>query len=479
LRYSRRWLAIGTLATGADNLLLRTVMSAPPNSRGATIASKAQLVEYLAEGCKPESAWLIGTEHEKFVFHLADHRPVAYEGKQSIRALLLGMTRFGWEPVFEEDRPLALIKDKCAITLEPGGQFELSGAPLQTIHQTCDEVHTHLAQVREVARDLDIGMIGLGFEPKWPLKDMPHMPKGRSDIMRRYMPKVGKLGLDMMHRTCTVQVNLDFESESDMVRKFRASLALQPVATALFAASPFTEGKPNGFLSYRSHIWTDTDPDRSGMLDFVFEDGFGFERYVDYLLDVPMYFVYRDGKYIDTAGQSFRDFMAGRLPALPGEIPHMGDWSDHVTTAFPEVRLKQYLEMRGADGGPWRRLCALPALWVGLLYDRLSLDAALSLTKDWTVAEIRALRDQVPRLGLKTPFRNRTLRDVALEMLPIARQGLHRRARHNNVGDDEGHFLDPLFTIAASGRTPAEELLAAYHEKWHGEIDPIYTEYAY
>jgi glutamate--cysteine ligase len=293
------------------------------------------------------------------------------------------------------------------------------------------------------------------------------------------MPKVGTLGLDMMHRTCTVQVNLDFESETDMVRKFRTSLALQPVATALFAASPFTEGKPNGYLSYRSQVWTDTDNDRSGMLDFVFEPGFGFERYVDYLLDVPMYFAYRDGGYVDAAGQSFKDFMQGKLPALPGEMPHMGDWSDHITTAFPEVRLKRYLEMRGADGGPWRRLCALPALWVGLLYDRQALDAAEALVRDWSVAEIRALRDQVPKLGLKTPFRSATLREVALDVLAIARQGLHRRARLNNSSDNEGYFLDTLFTIAGSGQTPAEELLSDYHEKWHDQIDPIYTEYAY
>ena len=454
-------------------------MSAPPNSRGASITGKAQLIEYLAQGSKPESAWRIGTEHEKFVFHLADHRPASYDEPNGIRALILGMTRFGWEPVYEGDKPLALIKDLCSITLEPGGQFELSGAPLETIHQTCAELQLHLTQVREVAGELGLGMIGLGFAPKGRLEDIPRMPKGRSEIMRRYMPKVGTMGLDMMHRTCTVQVNLDFESERDMVRKFRTSLALQPMATALFAASPFKEGKPNGYLSYRSHVWTDTDNDRSGMLDFVFEEGFGFERYVDYMLDVPMYFVYRDGGYIDAAGQSFKDFIAGKLPALPGEIPHMGDWSDHITTAFPEVRLKRYLEMRGADGGPWRRLCALPALWVGLLYDRSALDAAEALVRDWTIPEIRAMRDQVPKLGLKTPFRSGTLRDVALEALAIARQGLHRRARLNSSADDEGYFLDTLFTIAGSGQTPAEELLADYHEKWHEQIDPIYTEYAY
>ena len=375
-------------------------MSAPPNSRGASITGKAQLIEYLAQGCKPESAWRIGTEHEKFVFHLADHRPVGYDEKEGIRALILGMTRFGWEPVYEGEKPLALIKDLCSITLEPGGQFELSGAPLETIHQTCAELHTHLAQVREVAGELGLGMIGLGFDPKWRLEDIPRMPKGRSEIMRRYMPKVGTMGLDMMHRTCTVQVNLDFESERDMVRKFRTSLALQPMATALFAASPFTEGRPNGFLSYRSHVWTDTDNDRSGMLDFVFEEGFGFERYVDYMLDVPMYFVYRDGGYIDAAGQSFKDFIADEAAGAYRARSRI--WAIGRTTSprlFPEVRLKRYLEMRGADGGPWRRLCALPALWVGLLYDRTALDAAEALVRDWTIAEIRALRDQVPREG--------------------------------------------------------------------------------
>ena len=454
-------------------------MSAPPSTRGATIASKSQLVEYIAEGSKPEAAWRIGTEHEKFVFRLADHAPVGYDGPQGIRALLEGMQRFGWEAVYENDQPVALLQGLCSITLEPGGQFELSGAPLETIHETCAEVNGHLRQVREVAGELGIGMIGLGFEPKWTRAEMQLMPKARSDIMRRYMPKVGTLGLDMMHRTCTVQVNLDFSSEADMVKKFRTSLALQPVATALFANSPFSEGKPNGFLSYRSHVWTDTDNDRSGMLPFVFEDGFGFERYVDYLLDVPMYFVYRDGRYIDAAGQSFRDFIAGRLPALPGELPHMGDWSDHLTTAFPEVRLKKFLEMRGADGGPWRRLCALPALWVGLLYDAQALDEASQLVKDWTVEEITQLRAAVPRQGLHVPFRGETLREVALDMLAIARQGLHRRARRNNVGDTEGFFLDTLFQIAGTGRTQAEELLSDYETKWNRSVDPIFTDYAY
>ena len=455
-------------------------MSAPPKSPGVPIIDKRQLVEYHEAGNKPPEAWRIGTEHEKFVFRRSDLRRVPYEGPDGIGALLQGMMRFGWKPVVEAGNVIALENDaRCSITLEPGGQFELSGAPLETIHQTCDEVHEHLRQVKEVCDELGLGMIGLGFDPQSRREDVGWMPKGRYRIMGAYMPKKGSLGLDMMLRTCTVQTNLDYRSEADMVKKFRVSLALQPVGVALFANSPFTEGKPNGFQSYRSHIWTDTDPDRCGTLPFVFEDGFGFERYVDYMLDVPMYFVYRHGAYIDASGQSFRDFMAGRLPALPGEVPSIGDWIDHSTTAFPEVRLKTFLEMRGADGGPWRRLCALPALWVGLLYDDAALDAAHDLVADWTEAEREAMRAEVPRLGLDARIRSRTLRDVALEVLDFAREGLHRRARRDRAGEDETHFLDTLFSIAGSGRTPASELLEDYTARWRGDLSQIYTEYAY
>jgi glutamate--cysteine ligase len=305
------------------------------------------------------------------------------------------------------------------------------------------------------------------------------MPKGRYKIMRDYMPKKGTMGLDMMLATCTVQVNLDFDSERTMARMFRIALALQPVATALFANSPFKDGKPSGYLSYRSHVWSDTDPDRCGMLDFVFEEGFGFERYVDYMLDVPMYFVYRDGRYIDVAGQSFRDFMAGRLPGLPGETPLMADWVDHLTTVFPEVRLKRFLEMRGADGGPWNRLCALPAFWVGLLYDPIARDAAWDLVKDWTSEERQSLRDHVPRLGLKATFRRGTVRDLALGALAISQEGLRRRAREDGVGLDETKFINPLFRIAESNFTAAEELLAAYSKRWNGDIDRLFREFAY
>jgi glutamate--cysteine ligase len=454
-------------------------MSGPPKESAETLSTKAQLVEYLAAGCKPAGAWRIGTEHEKFAFNLSNLRPLAYDGACSIRAMLEGLTRFGWQGVFEGDNIIALAKDGASITLEPGGQFELSGDALLTLHETCREVHQHLAQVKEVAGEIGAGFLGIGFNPKWSREDTSWMPKGRYGIMRAYMPTRGDLGLDMMLRTCTIQVNLDFASEADMAKKFRTSLALQPLATALFANSPFTEGKPNGFLSYRSHIWTDTDPDRCGTLPFVFEDGFGFERYVDYLLDVPMYFIYRDGRYVDAAGQSFRDFMAGKLPAAPGELPTMGDWTDHMTTVFPEVRLKRYLEMRGTDGGPWRRICALPALWTGLLYDSAALDAAWDLCKDFTADEHDYLRREVPKQALGTEFRGRPLLNLAREMVAISRAGLAARNCQDDTGTNEAFHLDTLDRILERGTTPAEEKLKLYHDRWSGSVDPIYAEYAY
>jgi glutamate--cysteine ligase len=455
-------------------------MSAPPSGEGAPIESKAQLVHYFEQGCKPKTQWRIGTEHEKIGFTRDDLRPLPYQGPRGIRALLDGLAdQFGWTRVEENGNPIALVKDHCSITLEPGGQFELSGAPLETLHQTCCEVHTHLDEVKHVADPLNVGMLGIGFQPLWRREDIPWMPKGRYRIMGAYMPKVGSLGLDMMLRTCTVQVNLDFGSEADMVRKFRVSLALQPVATALFANSPFTEGRPNGFLSYRSHIWTDTDSDRSGMLPFVFEQGMGFERYVDYLLDVPMYFVYREGRYIDAAGQSFRDFMAGRLPALPKELPSISDWQDHLTTAFPEVRLKRYLEMRGADSGAWRTICGLPALWVGLLYDEQALGEVEELVRDWTLGEMAALRRDVPRLGLRTPFRRGSVLDLARRIVGFARAGLARRTRINWDGRDETAYLRRLEEIAERGVSPAEEKLEAYRERWAGRVEPVFADHSF
>ena len=442
------------------------------------------LVGFLASGARPESEWKIGTEHEKFGFRTDDLRPPAFDGERGIEALLKGLVQFGWEAVEESlpggpARVIALTRDQASVSLEPAGQLELSGAPLATLHDTCYEAAVHLKEVRAVAEPAGLGFLGMGFQPKWRRDEMPWMPKGRYKIMREYMPKVGSLGLDMMTRTSTVQVNLDVSSEPDMVKKFRVSLALQPIATALFADSPFTQGKPNGYLSYRSHIWTDTDRDRTGLLDFVFEDGFGYERYTDYLLDVPMYFVYRDGRYIDASGQSFRDYLDGRLPAYPGQRPTMKDWADHMTTAFPEVRLKKYLEMRGADSGPWNRICALSAFWVGLLYDQTALDAAWDLVKDFSLAERHALRDGVPKHAFKLPFRSGTVLDLSRRALEISAHGLARRNRLNKNGADESIYLAPLMEFVEAGITPAERKLELFHGAWGGSVDPVFTEYAY
>jgi len=441
------------------------------------IHSKRELVERLEGGAKPASQWRIGTEHEKFGFIEKTLKPLPYDGPASIRKLLEGMSKqFGWTPILEGENIIGGKKGLASLSLEPGGQFELSGAPLETIHETCREISDHLGETRAVAEAMGVEFLALGFSPIWSLEETPMMPKGRYGIMKAYMEKVGRLGRQMMFRSCTVQTNLDFASEADMVKKMRVSLALQPIVTALFANSPFAEGRPNGFLSYRSHVWTDTDPDRSGMLPFVFDEGYGFERYVDYALDVPMYFARRDGKYIDCSGLSFRDFMAGKLPALPGELPAMDDFDDHLSTIFPEVRLKTFLEMRGADAGPQARLCALSALWTGILYDSTSLDGAWELVKSWTAAERQALRSAVPVLGLKTPIRNTTAQKVAREMVALARAGLTRRAKLNGAGDNETIFLSDLETIADTGVNPAEQLLSLYHGAWKGDLKRAFVD---
>ncbi|MCJ2184575.1 glutamate--cysteine ligase [Novosphingobium sp. 1949] len=434
-----------------------------------------QLAAPMAAGEKPREAWRIGTEHEKFVYDTNDHHAPAYAEPGGIRDLLMALTEFGWEPIVEGGNVIAMKGADGTVSLEPAGQLELSGAPLENLHQTCAETGRHLAQVKTIGDRIGKGYLGLGMWPDKARADLPLMPKGRYDIMTRHMPRVGSMGLDMMLRTCTIQVNLDYSSEADMVRKFRTSLALQPLATALFANSPFTEGKPNGMLSYRSHIWSDTDPARTGMLPFVFEEGFGYQRYVDYMLDVPMYFVFREGRYIDAAGLSFRDFLKGELSVLPGEKPRLSDWNDHLSTAFPEVRLKSFLEMRGADGGPWSRICALPALWVGLLYDQGALDAAWDLVKGWDMAGREELRASVPRLGLDAPLPGGgTLRAIAGEVIDIARSGLAARARLNASGDNETGYLEPLAEIVASGKVPAQRLLELYHGEWQGDITRIY-----
>ena len=447
----------------------------------APIENKAQLIGELSRGEKPASAWRIGTEHEKFPFLTDSLEPVAYEGERSIKALLEGLRdRFGYEPIMEGENIIALADPQGgSISLEPGGQFELSGAPLPSLHDTCAEVNEHLAHVREVGDNLGIGFLGLGATPLWSRAQVPVMPKGRYNIMAPYMDKKGKLGRDMMFRSCTVQVNLDFASEADMVKKLRVSVALQPLATAIFAASPFLDGGPNGFKSYRSAIWLDTDPDRTGMLPFAFEEGFGYEQYVDYALNVPMYFVQREGRYINVAGESFRDFLDGKLPQLPGEKPRMKDWADHLTTIFPEVRLKNFLEMRGADSGPWRRLCALPAFWVGLLYDEAALDGAWQLVKNWSAAQRQAMREAVPREGLNTQIAGQSLQELGKEILALSRQGLEKRGFLGCKGKDETQFLDVLDETITTGKSFADELLDHYHGDWQGDIKRVFRDYAY
>lgn len=443
-----------------------------------SLTHKKQLVDYLAKGCKHPSNWRIGTEHEKFLLLSDTLKRFPYEGKSSIRMVLEGLQAYGWQPVLEQDKIIALKmpETRVSITLEPGGQLELSGAPLATLHDTKEELNLHLAQVASIVTPMGGLMVPLGTDPFWEKDDIPWMPKGRYQLMRKYMPTKGNLGLDMMTRTCTVQVNLDFGSEADMVTKMRIGMALQPLVTALFSCSPFLEGKPTSYQSYRAHIWQDTDPDRCGILPFVFEDNMGFERYVDYLLDIPMYFVYRDGHYVDALGQSFRDFIAGNLPALPGEFPTLNDWMDQTTIAFPEVRLKQFLEMRGADCGPKEMIMALPAFWIGLLYDSVAQDEALLLIREWSIDQIMSVYKKTPQEGLVTIINNRTLQDVAKEVLAISMRGLQRRARMEG-GQDESCYLEPLLEIADTGRTVATKMIEMFKET--GSVEAVVRQYTF
>jgi glutamate--cysteine ligase len=464
---------------GEDTMSTRQDGGASP-----TISTRDDLVAWIAAGEKSADRWLIGTEHEKFVFQHGALAPVPYAGRAGIRALMEGlMERFSWEPIMEGPHIIALKRPAGqgseTISLEPGGQFELSGAPLSTLHEVAAETHKHLDEVKIVGDGLGLGFLGMGFSPNWKLDATPRMPKQRYGVMTRYMPTVGKGGLDMMYRTSTIQVNLDFKDEADMVKKFRVSLALQPIATALFAASPFTEGKPNGFKSMRSEVWRDTDRNRTGLLPFVFESGMSYDRYVEYALGVPMYFVYRDGKYIDVAGASFADFMKGRLPGLPGLHPTTDDWSDHLTTLFPEVRMKRFLEMRGADSGNEAKITALSAFWVGLLYDPTALDAAWDLVKAWSVDERQTLRDEVPKLALDARFRRMGALDITREALAISAHGLKARRKLDGKGQDEGRHIECLHEIARSGRTTADEMLASFDGDWQGKTNPVFKDYAY
>ncbi|WP_139412879.1 glutamate--cysteine ligase [Bartonella mastomydis] len=441
------------------------------------------LVSYFQGGYKAEEDWRIGTEHEKFPFYRDGFHPVPYHGERGIRALLEGMqSALGWKPILDEGNIIGLVGsiDQGAISLEPGGQFELSGAPLKTVGQTYHELIEHLTLLKKIAEPLGIGFLGMGASPKWTLAETPKMPKSRYQIMTDYMPKVGHNGLNMMYRTSTVQVNLDFSSESDMRRKMQVSMKLQSVATALFASSPFTEGRPNGFLSWRSEIWRDTDNHRTGVLPFIFSEHFGFADYVEWALDVPMYFVVRDGRYYDCTHITFRQFMNGALRGhVANSIPNMGDWINHLSTLFPEVRLKRFLEMRGADCGSWKRICALSAFWVGLLYDREALNDAEALTKDWCFEEVLDMRQRVPKEGFKTPFRQTILLELARQAIAIARKGLKNRKQYDANGFDETNFLNPLEEVVATGQTDAEKLLSHYSSIWNESVEPIFLECAY
>jgi glutamate--cysteine ligase len=454
-------------------------LTAPPSP---PVESRDDLVHALAKGAKPPAEWRIGTEHEKFSFYLGTNRPVPYEGENGIRALLAGFAaRTGASPTVDNGNVIGLKgPDGWNISLEPGGQFELSGAPVASIHDTARETTEHIAIANEVAEPLGIGFLGMGVVPNWALNDIHLMPKSRYAIMRPYMDKVGTLGSSMMMRTCTIQANLDFGSEADMVKKLRLALALQPIATALFANSPFVDARPAGCLSFRSHIWLHTDNARTGMLPFAFEDGFGFERYVDYALDVPMYFVIRDGRYVNVAGESFRAFLGGALPQLPGEKPTVADWENHLSTAFPEVRLKSFLEMRGADMGTAEYIPALAAFWAGLLYDELSLDSAWDLVKHWTAADRATLRNAVPETALHTPIpgskiRFGTVADLAREIVGISHAGLVRRGLTNEAGEDETVYLEPIEkSLALGANTPADDLLTLYNGAWNFDVNPAF-----
>lgn len=441
-----------------------------------TSLTSADLAAWFAQGSKPREQWRIGTEHEKIGFCMDTLKPIPYDGERSIRRLLEMLSGGGWEPVYEDDNIIALKNGMASITLEPGGQLELSGEPLDSIHKTCAEATTHLNLLKIITNELRIGFLGLGYQPKWKRDEIPWMPKMRYRIMQRYMPEVGSGGLDMMLRTATVQANLDFDSEADMARKMRVALCLQPLVTALYAASPFEDGRPSGYLSRRAACWLDTDARRTGIPACVFDDDFGFAAYTEWALDAPMYFIIRNGHYIDCAGGSFREFMAGRLPQCPGELPDLADWELHISTLFPDVRLKQYLEMRGADAGPRAWICSLPALWKGLLYDPLALDHAWAMIRDWTHTEVCQLRQDVPCSGFSAPFRETTVLRLCADMIEIAQAGLERLNILDEHGNNESRHLRPLFDTVASGQTQAEKWLAAWHGEWNRNIDRIFFE---
>jgi len=439
--------------------------------------TRQMMEDFFSVGCKPRQQWGIGTEHEKIPFYMDTLQPVPYEGECGIGMLLQRLADADWKPVYEGENIIALLgAGGASVTLEPGGQLELSGAVLPDMHQTHEETRQHLHQVMTVANAMGIGFLTTAFHPLSPRSAIPWMPKARYAVMGQYMPKVGGRGLDMMLRTATVQANLDFSSEADMAKKMRIACCVQPIVTALFAASPFSEGKPSGYLSTRAACWLDTDPRRTGIPACVFEDDFGFASWVDYLLDVPMYFIIRDGQYVDCSGASFRDFMAGHLPALPGQMPTLDDWALHSSTVFPDVRLKQYIEMRGADAGPHEMITALPALWKGLLYDAEAESAVWQIVKTWSHSDVLAMREAVVSQGLHASMAGEPLQHWSSILLGLAEDSLHRQQQYNAAGEDESIYLAPLWQITHNNASLARQWLESYHHAWGERVEPMFTE---
>ena len=438
---------------------------------------KIDLIKWFEAGCKPKNLFRIGTEHEKFVYKLNSLKPVSYNEPSGIKNILKSLVRFGWVEVSESGNIIALRKDNQSITLEPGGQLELSGAPLENIHQTCSEVNEHLKQVKIIGNELNIGFLGVGARLEGKLSSDLWMPKPRYKIMKDYMPLVGNLGLEMMADTCTVQANLDYSSEQDMRRKLKTSFILQPIVTALFASSPIEKMKPSKYITRRAAIWFDVDKDRCGTPKFIFDENLSFESWVDYALKVPMYFIKRNGQYINCAGASFEKFMLGKLEQLSNEKPTILDWEDHLSTIFTEIRLKQYIEFRGADAGPWKSLCALPALWVGLLYDSESLNEAESLAKSWSFDMYKKAYEEVPVKGLDLIINKRSINDHAKDLIAISKRGLKKRNFLDGTGNDESGYLNQLEEITHTGNSQAKKMLSMWNN--NEPLKSIYDHYSY
>ncbi len=452
-------------------------MSRDPNepAGAAPVESVEELVAHLRSGEKPRERWRVGTEHEKIGLYEDTHAPVPYEGERGIGALLRRVAaEDGWNPLVEGPHVIGLEKAGASITLEPGGQMELSGAPLRTIHETCDEFHAHLSLMKRVCEPMRIVFLGLGIHPLHGVERIPVMPKARYRIMRRYLPTRGSLALEMMFATATVQANFDYSDEADMVAKMRAALGVSPIVSALFANSSVSEGKANGFITRRLHIWTHTDPDRCGMLPFAFEQGFGYREYVEWALDVPMFFIVRNGAYQPAHETTFRRFLQ---QGFRGERPTLADFDRHLTTLFPDVRLKRIIEVRGADAVPPGLTCSLPALWKGLLYDPEALKQAAALVSGYDAETREAARSDVARRGLSARYGGEPVLELARQLAAISREGLARLAHAGRRDRDETGFLDPVFAQLELAASPGSLVVERWEGEWARSVERL-IEYA-